>query len=568
MNSTAWPLLVLGARIISYFSGVLIIVKDPLGTSSAGGKSGILNEYSMPQTHRPMSNQPASGRVRPVQDVATASRQAGQFPSVGMTLRSYQYDATDRNNRRGQPTRVVKGRWQRIKSKITLKRTVITVAVIALLIGGWVGGNLLWNAHKLFGGSILDVLKSTKLKGEDTGRVNILLAGNSADDPGHNGAELTDSIMILSLDTKHHKAFMLSVPRDLWIDDGYGHQKINGVYVDGQAEEFNEPGYPAGGMGQLEKVISENFGITFHYYGLVAYEALKQSVDAVGGIDVTVNSEDPRGLYDPNIDWSTRGPLVKLTNGKHHLDGREALNLARARGDAYNSYGFAASDFTRTENQRKLLIALKNRVASPSVIANPAKITSLADAIGNNVKTDFKTEELRRLYEIIKEIPSSNIQSLSLDDADGKNLLMSYATPQGQSALIPSAGLDDFSDIQAFINRHSSSDPVVQEGARLVVLNGTTVNGLASRIEKRLTAKKMIVDQVGDAGVTSQATTTIIDLSGGKKPGTKAALVKHFGNHVTSQNPYGATYEADFIIVLGADQTTSTTNTTADSSTE
>ncbi len=79
----------------------------------------------------------------------------------------------------------------------------------------------------------------------------------------------------------------------------------------------------------------------------------------MGGIDLTIKSTDRRGLYDPNIDWTTKGPLVKLTNGPHHLSGRQALNLARARGDAYNSYGFAGSDFDRTENQRKMLVALK-----------------------------------------------------------------------------------------------------------------------------------------------------------------------------------------------------------------
>lgn len=484
-----------------------------------------------------------------------------------MTLRSYQYDSTDRNNRRGQPVRVVKGRFSRLRRFFTLKRVVIIFAILVLLIGGYVGGKFLWNAHKVFGGSILDVLKSTKLKGEDVGRVNILLAGNSADDAGHDGAALTDSIMLLSIDTKHNKAFILSIPRDLWVDDGYGHQKINGVYVDGESEDFSESGYPSGGMGQLEKVVSENFGMTINYYGLINYQALRQSVDAVGGVDITIKSDDPRGIYDPNIDWSTKGPLVKLSNGTHHLDGREALNLARARGDAYNSYGLAGSDFDRTENQRKLLIALKNKAISAGVLANPAKLASLSDAVGSNVKTDFKTEELRRLYEIMKEINSNNIQSLSLNDADGKNLLMSYSAPGGQSALIPAAGLDDFSDIQAFLNRHSSSDPVVQEGASIAVLNGTATNGLAARIEKRLTSKKLIVEQVGDAGVTSQTTTTIIDLSKGKKPGTSAALVKLFGNHLTTQNPYGTTYDTDFIIVVGSDQLTSSTNSNSSTST-
>jgi hypothetical protein len=245
---------------------------------------------------------------------------------------------------------------------------------------------------------------------------------------------------------------------------------------------------------------------------------------------------------------------VKLSNGVHHLNGQKALDLARARGDAYNSYGYAGSDFTRTENQRKLLIALKSKAVSAGVLTNPAKLTNLSDAIGNNVKTDFKLSEVHRLYDIIKNINGGAIQSLSLNDADGENLLASYTSAQGQSALAPAAGVDDFSDIQSFIRRKTSSNPVVQEAAKIVVLNGTETNGLASKIKSQLKGKQMTVTDVGDAGSITQATTAIINLSGIKKPATSAALAKMFGNHITTQNPYGTQYDADFIIVLGQDQ--------------
>lgn len=511
---------------------------------------------SMPQKPRRLPANSARGPKRPVQDVAATRRQAAQFPSVGMTLKSYQYDPRDQRKRApGRPTVVKRGWFRSVKEKVTLKRTVLALAVLILLIGGWLGFKFAYNAHKLFGGNIFGVLSASKLKGEDQGRVNILLAGNSADDDGHNGGRLTDSIMVISIDTKHNKAILLSIPRDLWVyvpDDS--HQKINGAYVSGEDNDFNESGYPKGGMGQLEQVVNNVLGIDINYYALVDYSAMKQAVDAVGGVNINVQSEDPRGLYDPNIDWTTKGPLVKLSNGTHHLNGQQALDLARARGDAYNSYGFAGSDFTRTENQRKLLVALKSKAVSAGVITNPAKLSSLSDAIGNNVKTDFKLSEVHRLYDVTKNINGGAIQSLSLNDADGKNLLTSYTSPQGQSALIPEAGLDDFSDIQAFIRRKTSSNPVVQEAAKIVVLNGTVSNGLAGRVKTKLTSQQLIVDQVGDAGSTTQTTTAIINLSGNKKPATSAALVKQFGNHLTTQNPYGTLYDADFIIVLGSDQ--------------
>src|SRR5665647_398363 len=84
------------------------------------------------------------------------------------------------------------------------------VAVVLLVIGGWIGYKFISNALKATNGNLFGLLAATKLNGESTGRVNILIAGNSADDPGHGGANLTDSIMIVSLNTTNNSAYMLS----------------------------------------------------------------------------------------------------------------------------------------------------------------------------------------------------------------------------------------------------------------------------------------------------------------------------------------------------------------------
>lgn len=518
----------------------------------------------MTQKPRPRSVLPQTAKARPAQDVITVKQQASQFPSVGMTLRSYQYDSRDYHKRSaGRAAVVTHSRLRRLRQAITLKRTALVLAVLVLVVGGWLGGKFVYNAHKLFGGNIFSVLTTTKLKGEDSGRVNILLAGNSADDPGHDGANLTDSIMLISIDTKNNKAFLLSIPRDLWVQiPGNGHAKINDAYVVGQSDGFSQSGYPSGGMGQLEQIVSEDLDVPIDYYALVDYSALRDSVNAVGGITVNIQSSDPRGLYDPSVDYATHGPLVRLTNGEHVLDGEQALDLARARGDAYGSYGFAGSDFERTQNQRMMLVALKSKAVTAGVLANPAKLTSLFDAIGSNVKTDFSLSEVHRLYDISKNITGNNIQSLSFNSADGKNLLASYTAPDGESALIPAAGIDEYGPMQAFIQRQTSSNPVVQEGATVTVLNGTDTNGLASKVKTKLMASHIDVTATGDSPTPTQATTVIIDNTNGKKPATAAALVKLLGNHLTTQNTYGLSYSTDFIVILGTDQVPTTTTAT------
>ncbi|HET8709569.1 MAG TPA: LCP family protein [Candidatus Saccharimonadales bacterium] len=494
--------------------------------------------------------------------------QAKDFPTVGMTLPQY----TNYRSYSGQyaapggtaaaaptlPAQTVKkskaGRWARFKSKWTKKKVAILIIVLLLLPILWLGGKFIYNAARIFKGNIFGALSTTQLKGEDRGRVNILLAGNSVDDPGHQGASLTDSIMIVSIDTKDNRAFLMSVPRDLWVNipGGYGYHKINTAYTYGQQEHFHEAGYPDGGMGLLEKVIEQNLGIDLNYNVLINYNALKQAVDAVGGVDVTIRSDDPRGLYDPNIARVDGGPL-KLSNGKHHLDGQTALNFARARGDSYYSYGFPGSDFDRTAHQRQLLVALKAKAFSSGVIANPLKVSSLMDALGANVKTDMTLSEVRRLIQIGQNIDNKHIKSVSLNDADGKNLLASYRSPSGESALIPAAGIDDYTDIQRFIHKLTSNNPIVKEDATVTLLNGTDTYGLAAKNADKLEAKSINVAQTADAaGVRKN--TTIINNAGTSKPATLQLLQSMYGSYVTTTNPYKGKYNQDFIVVLGTDQ--------------
>ncbi|MEO7364270.1 MAG: LCP family protein [Candidatus Saccharimonadales bacterium] len=493
--------------------------------------------------------------ARPKQSSWVAQQQAAEFPGIGITLGSYKHDPfkTAHQTRRTKAPKRPPGRF---RQALTLKRFGWFMIIIVAAIGLWLGGKFIYNANRLFHGNILSVLTTTKLKGEENGRVNILLAGNSADDSGHSGADLTDSIMLMSIDTRNNQAFLMSIPRDLYVQlpGSSSHSKINYAYVAGEQNDFNQNGYPAGGMGELEKVIAENFGISINYYALVNYSALKEAVDAVGGVDITINSSDPRGLYDPNIDYSTNTPLVKLSNGTHHLAGQQALNLARARGDSYNSYGFAASDFERTKNQRNLLLALKTKAVTAGVLSNPAKLSSLSDAIGRNVTTDFSLSEVRRLYELVKNIDGGAIKSYSLNSVNGKNLLASYASPDGQSTLIPAAGLDDYSDISNFLQRITSRNPIVQEGAQIVILNGSDTAGLAGQQQARLEVKNYIVSDIGNA--TTQPATTIIQTKPGVNPNTLKALKALYGKSatITNTNPFADAYDADFIIILGTDQ--------------
>jgi len=324
------------------------------------------------------------------------------------------------------------------RRRFTWKRLILSVFIgfflFVLFIAAWDARNFSHASSKMFGsGNLLQLLSPASLKGSEQGRVNVLIVGYSVDDPGHPGASLTDSIMLLSMGTNSHKGYMLSIPRDLYVKiPGFGSAKINEAYKDG-------------GMSLLEQVVEESFQTHVDYYALVNYASVRETVDALKGITVNIQSPDPRGLYDPNISPVDGGPLT-LSNGPQALNGQTALNLTRARGDAYGSYGFPQSDFNRTEHQRQVFSAIKEELTW-KLILDPRKNGEVFDAFANNVKTDIQLSEVRPLYSLFNGIPADQLQSVSLNKFNNVNLLRSYTTPFGQSALVPAAGISDYSQI-------------------------------------------------------------------------------------------------------------------------
>lgn len=331
-----------------------------------------------------------------------------------------------------EPPKLRRPLWKRF-----LVSFLLAVLAFFIFVGTWDAINISRASNQIFGSAnLLSLLADRSAKGQN-GRVNLLLVGYSIDDPGHPGASLTDSIMLLSMNTKNHTGYMLSIPRDLYIKiPGFGYGKINEAYQDG-------------GISLLKQIVEQDFNTAVNYSALIDYSAVRDTVNALGGIKLNIASPDPRGLYDPNISPVDGGPL-KLPNGPQKLDGQTALNLTRARGDVYGSYGFPQADFDRTQHQHQVLVAIKDKL-SWVLILNPLKNGKIFQAVGKNVKTDINLGESPSLFKAFNSIPNSNLQSISLRNIGGQNLLTSYATDNGESALIPAAGIDNYSQIQAAI---------------------------------------------------------------------------------------------------------------------
>ncbi len=341
------------------------------------------------------------------------------------------------------------------KTKWSRKRKTVTSILITLAVifgaGIWFSSGIIGNLDKVFHGNIFSdihaLFSTTHLKGESSGRVNILLAGyqGKSSDEG----PLTDSIMVVSLNTKNNTAFTLSIPRDLWVKiPGYGQQKINAANTN---SNFNEPGFFKGGMGDLQSIIEQDFHIPIDYYALIDYNAFEDAVNAVGGITINIQSPDPRGLYDPNVDKADGGPVI-LPNGPVNLNGKQALALAVARGDSPYAYGFPLSDINRTQHQRQMLIALETKASSTGVLSNPLTISHLVGSFSNNVKTNLSLSDIIELAKLVKRLNSNNIKSYGFTySGNGSDaLLTTFTAPNGSDALMPRAGEFNYNEIQAY----------------------------------------------------------------------------------------------------------------------
>jgi len=445
---------------------------------------------------------------------------------------------------------------RRRRFRLSKKKIALFVVALFLVTGLYFGVKILLNSSRVFSGNIFDLLgQGAVLKADENGRTNILVFGTSEDDPSHEntGGNLTDSIMIVSLDQKNKNAAMISVPRDLWVKYGGGcsngyEGKINALYQCGA-----EDGSEADGANKLMDVVSESFGLEMHYYAHVNYTVVRDTVNAVGGVDITIDSDDPRGILDRNFDWACRYQCyyVKWPNGPAHLDGDHALALARAR-NAAGGYGLGGGNFDREQYQQKIIVALKKKAASAGTLANPVAVSNILDALGNNVRTSFSASEVKTLINLANEMPDESIKSISLVETG--HAVVTTGNINGQSTVVPKAGNYDFSEVQSYIrSKLPKAGGEMGETAKVVVLNGSDLSGLAGKKAAELEEAGIEDVSTGDTP-TSAAYGDFVwyDLSEGKAPKTLTKLKTILGKEAAGTAlPTGVQSDADFVIIVG-----------------
>jgi len=450
-------------------------------------------------------------------------------------------------------------KWGKVR-KWGMRSGIVTAALV-LILGGFLFTKGFFKINKVFkgGGSaaaLQDNVQPSLLKGEGDGRINVLLLGRGGD--GHDGPDLTDTILIMSIDPVNKTANMVSIPRDLWVSSNGSSTKINAVFANAKYKALatngkNEAAAEKAGISAIESMTTQVLGIPIHYYGMVDFAAFQQAVDTVGGVDINIPAS--AAVKDYMYDESTHKPYtLDVQAGNQHFNGLRALMFTRTR------HTSARGDFDRTERQRLFIEALSQKILSAGTYTNPVKVSQLMSDFGDHISTDFSVNDSLRMAQIMKEIGTGNIKSIGL--ADPPNNFVRTDTINGLSVVVPTAGAGEYADIQNYI-RNTIKDPyLAKENAAITVLNGTTVPGLAGDTGDKLKSYGYNVVTVASAPSSDYQTTVLLDVSGGKKPFTKNYLEKRLGVKATttSPDPNLSTTGADFVVILGQDASTNSQN--------
>jgi LCP family protein required for cell wall assembly len=250
------------------------------------------------------------------------------------------------------------------------------------------------------------------LRGEERKRINVLLLGMGGE--GHKGENLTDTIMLVSINPETYQAAFLSIPRDLYVNIPQTkiYTKINAVYA---YEIQNEDKSAAYSLAKLKTTVKNVTGQEVDYYIALDFEGFKKVIDELGGIDIEVEKDILDNRYPgPNYSFET----FYLEKGFHHLDGETALKYSRVR-------HVEGGDFGRARRQQQVLAAVKKKAFSLDNFTDLSRLNNLIDILGEHLKTDIHFNEISTFLKLTENINIYQSTNKVLDAWSEDSLLTS-----------------------------------------------------------------------------------------------------------------------------------------------
>lgn len=361
------------------------------------------------------------------------------------------------------------------RSAPILKILILTIALAAVVFAIIKFLNL---DEQVFKGpkTVVQLITDTGLK-SDKGRINILLLGTGG--PGHEGPDLSDTMIFASIDKSGEDVVLVSIPRDLWAPNIEA--KINHAYAYG--EEKNGTG-----LELASETLKLLFGLPIHYVVRVDFNGFIEAVDLVGGLNVnvekpfidelypisgreddlcglTIETQDLNGqmievvkdatgsatplseINDDNNPFVCRYEKLVFEQGETLMDGATALKFVRSR-HGTNEEG---SDFARSARQQKVILAFRDKLLSSQTLTDPAKLIDLIQTFGQSIDTNVENDDIALFAKLATKIDPSTIRTVVLDSDRDESVLTvgDPASHGGQFVLAPRESL--YSELAEYV---------------------------------------------------------------------------------------------------------------------
>jgi len=234
----------------------------------------------------------------------------------------------------------------------------------------------------------------------------------------------SDTIVIVHVPADRQTLSVMSIPRDTWLEiPGHGEAKINA------ALSF-------GGVPLAVQTVEGLLGSRIDHVAVVDFAGFAALTDALGGVDI----DNPIAFDAYHLEGHT------FPQGVQHLDGTEALAFARER------YAFTDGDFQRVRNQQLLIRALLSGLMQKSVLASPATMGGVVEAVSPNLAID-------------EELSATDLVGLGMELREVREGDVSFFT-------IPTIGTGTSADGQSIVNLDWDALPALQEAYRSDSLSG------------------------------------------------------------------------------------------------
>lgn len=439
------------------------------------------------------------------------------------------------------------------RKRKTLARNVLLAILALVIVGAGSAFAYITYLNSQMNDGMTDEMREALVPTDSSEPFYMLILGvdksEARDESGEfEGSYRCDTMILTRVDTKNKKVSMVSLPRDLQIQNmgatasdpiGYGTNKLNAAYT-------------YGGAALTVQTVSKIAGVSISHYVEADFDGFSAAVDAVGGVEIDVQIE---------IDDGHTGVYVPA--GKQTLNGAQALSVCRSR----HTYDYLGDgDALRTAYQRQVLSAVAAKVLASDI----GTIFNTVNSIVQYVNTDFDVNSILSIAKALQGMGSNDIYTASMpktskyvdgvwydfvysDQWETMMNRMDQGLPPAETQIDEATGIviSSGGDSTDSVDANTATSPV-HSTASIAVRNGTETSGIASSAVEKLKSFGYTNVTAGNAN-SSDFATTIVVYDDDTYAKDAQIIAAQLGCGSATKNDGTYTSSGNVLVVLGTD---------------